>query len=151
MDHMRAKLGIRWLGYVIMPEHVHLLLFPHPTGVDEPVPIPTILQHLKQDAGRKGKAVLRDVWRLRRTLGAKPLDAWALGRGPKPFWKTRGHDFNVTKLETLHQKLDYMHKNPITRGLVDRAEEWPWSSYRYYELGDDSIIRMDWDGTWPIV
>jgi putative transposase len=51
----------------------------------------------------------------------------------------------------LRTKLDYIHKNPITRGLVDRAEEWPWSSYRFYELGDSSLIAMDWDGSWPIV
>ena len=31
-----------------------------------------------------------------------------------------------------------------------RAEQWAWSSYQYYELDDDSIIRIDWDGSWPI-
>lgn len=151
MVQTRDKLGIRWLGFVIMPEHVHLLVFPHAVGVDQPVPVSIILQHIKQNAGRKGEAALREIWRGRRTLGSRPLDAWALGDGPKPFWKTRGYDFNVTKLETLHEKLDYMHKSPITRGLANRADQWRWSSYRFYELGDDSVIAMDWDGSWPIV
>ena len=53
--------------------------------------------------------------------------------------------------QVLREKLDYCHKNPLTRGLVDRADDWRWSSYRYYELGDESVLRMDWDGGWPIV
>ena len=48
-------------------------------------------------------------------------------------------------------KLDYMHRNPITRGLVERAEQWRWSSDQFYEFGDDSLIAIDWDGPWPLV
>ena len=151
MARTREKLGIRWIGYVVMPEHMHLLVYPLSAGAEEPVPISTILQQLKQDVGRRGKEAMRGVWATRRSLGAPPLDRWARGSGPKPFWKTRAYDFNVTTERVLRTKLDYMHKNPITRGLVDRAEEWPWSSYRFYELGDSSLIAMDWDGSWPIV
>ena len=52
MDRTRAKLGIRWVGYVVMPEHVHLLLFPMPSGSDEPVSVSTVLHDLKQYVGR---------------------------------------------------------------------------------------------------
>jgi putative transposase len=147
----RAKLGVRWVGYVVMPEHVHLLVFPMRKGTDEPVAISTMLQDLKQYVGRQGKEALRSIWRERRSLGSPPMDAWALGAAPKPFWKTRAYDFNVTSESTLHGKLEYMHKNPITRGLVERADQWTWSSYRYYECDDDSVLAMDWDGSWPIV
>ena len=44
-----------------------------------------------------------------------------------------------------------MHRNPITRGLVERPEQWRWSSYRFYEMDDISLIDMDWDGSWPIL
>lgn len=128
-----------------------MLVFPMTTGTEDLVPISPVLQALKQHVGRHGKEALRAVWAENKSLGSAPLDAWARSDGPKPFWKPRAYDFNVTEERTLHQKLDYMHKNPITRGLVDRPEQWPWSSYRYYELDDDSIIRMDWDGSWPIV
>ena len=151
MHQTREMLHIRWIGYVIMPEHVHLLLFTTPIGAEEPVPISKVLQYLKQYVGRHGKEALRVVWKERGGLGSAPLDEWALGSGPKPFWKTRAYDFNVTSEKALHTKLDYIHKNPITRGLVDRTEQWRWSSYRYYELEDDSLIAMDWDGSWPIV
>ncbi|MCH7808094.1 MAG: hypothetical protein IIB60_02615 [Planctomycetes bacterium] len=79
------------------------------------------------------------------------VDGMALGSGEKPFWKAWAYDFNVTTEKTLRTKLDYIHKNPITRGLVERAEQWVWSSYRYYEYDDDSIIAMDRDGSWPMV
>ncbi|UCE60548.1 MAG: transposase [Phycisphaerales bacterium] len=151
MTRTRAKLGIRWVGYVVMPEHVHLLLFPMPIDADEPVRVSTVLHNLKQYVGRQGKEALRSIWRDCRSLGSPPMDAWALGSGAKPFWKTRAYDFNVTTEKTLLAKLDYVHKNPITRRLVERADQWVWSSYRYYEYDDDSVIAMDWDGSWPIV
>ncbi len=120
-------------------------------GADGPVGVSTVLHDLKQCVGRHGKEALRLIWREAQSLGRPPMDAWALGFGVKPFWKTRAHDFNVTTEKTLHASLDYIHKNPITRGLVEQAEQWVWSSYRYYEYDDDSVIAMDWDGSWPIV
>ena len=151
MSHTRQRLGIRWIGYVIMPEHVHLVCFPSmPTG-EAVVPISTVLQHLKQYIGRHGKNALRMVWARHRTLGLSSLVRSAQSDGPKLFWKTRGYDFNITTEDTFHKKLDYIHKNPVTRGLVDRAEQWRWSSHRYYEFDDRSLIAMDWDGSWPIV
>jgi putative transposase len=151
MRRTRTKLGVRWVGYVLMPEHVHLLVFPMPPGADRPVAVSGVLHDLKQYVGRHGKAALRSIWREAQSLGSPPMDAWALGVGAKPFWKTRAYDFNVTTEKTLHSKLEYIHSNPITRGLVERADQWIWSSYRYYEYDDDSVIAMDWDGSWPIV
>jgi len=147
----REKHGIRWIGYVIMPEHVHLLVLPQVPRTDQPVPISIILQHLKGASGRLGKQALREVWRRKRTLGTRALDTWATGVGEKPFWKPRGYDFNVVDERKVIEKLGYVHANPVRRGLVERAEQWRWSSYRYYELGDDSLIGMDWDGSFPIV
>ena len=49
------------------------------------------------------------------------------------------------------EKLNYCHKNPITRGIVKRPEEWAWSSYRYYEFGERFPLTMNWDGAWPII
>lgn len=151
MHHTRAKLEIRWIAYVIMPEHVHLLVFPMVPGRDSPIAISSVLQHLKQYVGRHGKQALRSVWREAHSLGTQPLDTWARSPGAKPFWKTRGYDFNIMKEKPFRTKLDYIHKNPITRGLVNSSKEWAWSSYTYYENDDASKIAMDWDGSWPIL
>jgi REP element-mobilizing transposase RayT len=194
MRRVREKLGVRWIGYVIMPEHVHVLVLPLARGSEDAIPISTVLHDLKGYSGRWCKDALRDVWRECSTLGTTPLDHWARGeaacfrqdRRPtqsptpggggapgrqssdleqavtsnqhvaalmkarnvgKPFWKPRGYDFNIVGEKKIPEKLDYLHRNPLRRGLVERPEDWRWSSYRYYECGDSSPIAMDDDWT----
>lgn len=148
---LREKFGMCLVGYVVMPDHVHVLLYPHARGCDEPIDISRLLREFKQYVGFHGKVWLREYWRIHGGLWSGPLTEWARNDGAgKPIWKPRGYDFNIDRRETLMEKLDYCHKNPITRGLVERAEDWPWSSLRFYELGDRSVLAMDWDGGWPI-
>ena len=149
MRAVRDKLRVRYLGYVVMPEHVHLLVLPQPCGSD-PIPISCVLLQLKGASGHRGKAALRAVWREHRSLGTTALDAWATAAGEKPFWKPRGYDFNVVQENTIMEKLNYIHDNPVRRGLVSRPERWSWSSFRFYEAADPSLIAMDWDGSFPI-
>ena len=151
MKVVRAKLSICWIGYVVMPEHVHILVLPQARGSDRFIPISTLLHDLKGLSGKSCKEALRSVWREKQSLGTRPLDAWAVGAESKRFWKPRGHDFNVTTEAKVIEKMDYMHRNPIRRELVDRPEDWRWSSFRFHERGDDSLIGMDWDGGFPIV
>jgi hypothetical protein len=95
---------------------------------------------------------LRDIWKEHGQLWSDPLNEWATGKlGEQAFWNKRGYDFNVDRRATLFEKLDYCHKNPITRELVERPEDWPWSSYRYYEMDNRSVINMNWNGDWPII
>jgi hypothetical protein len=48
------------------------------------------------------------------------------------------------------QKLDHCHNNPIKRGLIERPEQWPGTSYAHYEGGAMPLLKMDWDGGWPL-
>ena len=148
---MKARFGICLIGYVVMPDHMHVIVYPHAQGADHPVPISRLLHAFKKHVGFHGKGILRNLWREHGRLWTRGLNEWAHGAlGAQSIWTTRGHDFNIDRHETLLTKLDYCHKNPITRGLAERAEDWPWSSFRYYEMGDDSVLSMDWDGSWPI-
>ncbi|WP_433965695.1 transposase [Tunturiibacter gelidiferens] len=52
----------------------------------------------------------------------------------RPFWQTRYYDFSVFTHNKRIEKLKYMHRNSVTRGLVEKPEDWPWSSYRHYHL-----------------
>ncbi len=152
LELLQRKLGVCLVGYVIMPEHVHVLLYPHARGCDEPIGISTLLGAFKQHVGFHGKEWLRGYWRAHGQLWSPPLTQWAVGdEMGKPIWNTRGYDFNIDRQDTLIEKLNYCHKNPITRGLVQRVEDWPWSSYRFHEFGDRMVLPMDWDGSWPIV
>jgi putative transposase len=70
------------------------------------------------------------------------------------FWQRRFYDFNVRTEVKRTEKLRYLDRNPVARGLVERAEDWPWSSFRYYSFGEQSLITIDssWlDGGRPSV
>ena len=56
-------------------------------------------------------------------------------RAAEPFWQARYYDFNVWSEKKHIEKLHYMHRNPVVRGLVETPEEWPWSSFRHYATG----------------
>ena len=74
---------------------------------------------------------------------------------PRPrtarIWTTRGIDVNVYTPDKLRDKLDYCHANPVQRGLVDRPEQWVWSSYAYCQKLDTVRLTMDWEGCWPLL
>lgn len=148
---LQRDLGVCLIAYVVMPDHLHFIVLPHRRGDDTPIPISQVLHRFKRQIGMEAKDRLRDIWRHKRTLWAAPLNAWAAGEYPKQVvFNTRGYDFNITRFDTLVEKIDYCHKNPVSRGLVDTPEQWKWSSFRYYDRGDRSVLPMDWDGRWPI-
>ena len=78
----------------------------------------------------------------------KPLESaptLSLQRCPPrtPFWQARFYDFNVWSTRKRVEKLRYMHRNPVKRGLVRLPEEWRWSSYRFYFLDEAGPVRVN--------
>jgi hypothetical protein len=61
----------------------------------------------------------------------------------RPFWQARYYDFNVHNEENRVEKLRYMHRNPVKRGLVAAPEEWPWSSFRHYATGEIGTVEIE--------
>ncbi|HEY4931142.1 MAG TPA: transposase [Terriglobales bacterium] len=102
------------IGYVVMPEHVHLL-------VTEP-----------------GRATLaRAIQSLKQSVSQK------LNSHHGHLWQARYYDFSVFTPKKRVEKLKYIHRNPVHRGLVARAEDWPWSSYRHYALGEVGTVQIE--------
>ena len=123
-----------------MPEHVHLLLSEPERGN-----LAVVLQMLKQIVSQK----VTDHRKLspRTKAGALPFSrSWREGgayRGHDPFWQPRYYDFNVFRERKLADKLDYMHQNPVQRGLVTRPEDWKWSSARHYIIGEECGVEIE--------
>ena len=116
VSESRDRLRFRWLGYVVMPEHVHWIILPEAVGSGKLLAISSVIQSLKTSIGMRVKAELRRVWVVEGTLGTSALDRWATSTSKaKPIWMTRGVDFNITTSQRFMQKLDYCHKNPVTR------------------------------------
>ena len=115
---LQSRLDVCLIAYVIMPEHLHLIVFPHAKGDDQPIPISKLLHAFKQHIGFHGKRCLRDHWRRYGKLWSQPLNAWARGEFDKQIiMNARGYDFNIDQHKALRQKIDYCHKNPSRAGL----------------------------------
>ena len=65
------------------------------------------------------------------------------GEPLRSFWQARFYDFNVYTEKKLTEKLQYMHENPVKRGLVTHPKDWPWSSWTFYTKRKGFLIRMD--------
>jgi REP element-mobilizing transposase RayT len=68
----------------------------------------------------------------------------------RAFWHARSYDFNVWTTRKRVEKLRYMHRNPVKRGLVGAPEEWEWSSYRFYLLEEAGPVQVNegWTKIW---
>jgi putative transposase len=98
-------------GYVLMPEHVHLL-------VAEPTEktLATAIQALKVSVAKRSPQ--------------------------RPLWLPRYYDRNIRNHSERVDVLEYIHNNPVKRGLVASPEEWRWSSYRSLHLGEDCPVQL---------
>src|SRR6202790_3592570 len=132
LGEVRDRYGFSLVGYVVMPEHIHLLISEPATGTPS-----TVIQVLKQRVSR----------RLRRKK-RRPTGQWNLNFAghhdslPR-FWQRRFYDFNVWSLKKRVEKLHYMHMNPLKRKLVDHPRDWPWSSFTFYPDLKSGLIRVD--------
>ena len=113
LGEVRDRYEFQLVGYVLMPNHVHLL-------IGEPVSVTPslVMQVLKQ--------------RVARTLTQD-------GSGPEQLWQRRFYDFNVYSRGKVREKLNYMHANPVTAKLVTHPKDWPWSSWSFYECGENGF------------
>ncbi len=131
LEQTRKRYRFVVVGYVIMPEHIHLLLSEPEVGTPS-----TVMQVLKQ---RTAHALLPKI------KGCDPRQLGLFGEVPEraPFWQARFYDFNVWTDKKRVEKLRYMHRNPVKRGLVVEPEDWRWSSYRFYFLDEPGPVRVN--------
>jgi len=115
LERVREHYDLCVYGYVVMPEHVHLLV-----SEPEHSNLAQAIKSLKQGVARK----------------------LAL-RAPDSFWQARYYDFNVWSERKFVEKLRYIHRNPVNRGLVTRPEDWPWSSFRHYATGETVVVEIE--------
>jgi putative transposase len=136
LERVRRRYRLVILGYVVMPEHVHLL-------VSEPqrATLSTAIQALKLVVVRSldGGEIPRSR-KIRETSGTPSSDG---SRKSTQFWQARFYDFNVWTEKKRIEKLRYIHGNPVARGLVASPEQWPWSSFRWYSSGEPGPIKIN--------
>src|SRR5258708_32528450 len=119
-----------------MPEHVHVLVYPGYA----PERMSVFLQAVKEPVARKAIRYLKDhapEW-----LARVPVHERRRVR--HRFWQPGGgYDRNITSIEALRAMIDYIHANPVRRGLVARVEDWEWSSARWYAGLRPAKLQID--------
>jgi REP-associated tyrosine transposase len=133
LDQVRARHHFSLIGYVVMPEHAHLLLTEPPKG--NPSKTLQVLKQKVSAALRKGKRKI--------SPNQVALQFPAAQTDEKHFWQRRFYDFNVWSEKKLWEKLNYMHRNPVERKLVRHPKDWPWSSWSHYEKREEGLLRID--------
>ena len=117
------------VGFVFMPEHVHLLV--HPTSFEAKVS--RLLARTKQPTSKGVKELLLQS---QSPLLDRLMVQERPGKTCFRFWQEGpGFDRNLFSPQAIEASLDYIHANPVKRGLCDRATDWKWSSARYYLQG----------------
>ena len=111
LESMRVKYQFDIYGYMIMPEHVHLLVTEPSTH-----PLSTVIGALKRSVSKQ--------------------------LPQSPFWLPRYYDRNIWSADERVEKLRYMHRNPVTRGLVERPEEYRWSSFLAHLRGAQGEVTV---------
>ncbi len=126
VDRARMKHCFHVWAYVIMPEHVHLLLWPTLPDYD----ISEILNSIKQSVSKRA---LLFVQRDAPEFLARMEDRQPNGTVHYRFWQRGGgYDRNVVEPASVHQQIEYIHNNPVRRGLCLKPEDWLWSSAADY-------------------
>ena len=134
LARVRREYDFALVGFVVMPEHVHLLMGEPRKGDPS-----TVLKMLKQRVSRR-------LRKKRRAAANSPLQmsfAELAGGELRQFWQARFYDFNVYSERKKREKLLYMHANPVTRKLVEHPKDWPWSSFSGYMKKGQGLISID--------
>ena len=132
LGDVRDRYGFSLVGYVVMPEHIHLLISEPAKGTPS-----TIMQVLKQRVSRQLRRKTRASTRQLK------LRFQSSDHSSPQFWQPRFYDFNVWSQKKFVEKLQYMHMNPLKRKLVVHPKDWPWSSFSFYAKTDSVLVRID--------
>lgn len=118
LEQMRARHQARVYAYVLMPEHVHLLINEPPA-----ILLAQFLKAFKQMTSRKLKC------------------------DRKQFWQDRYFDRNIHSEAARSEVIRYIHRNPVKRGLVASPEQYRWSSFNHYATGFRGVVEIESEWT----
>ena len=119
-------------AYVAMPNHLHFLIGPQDGQVKR------FLARFKPNATRNLDAIARDKGRIRDY-------EWLVAKGHRELWQDGKHSIPIYSPEWMRQKIEYIHNNPVKRGLVENASEFAYSSFGAYFLDSDHVPIVDVD------
>ncbi len=122
LKNAKEKYEFNLYGYVVMPDHVHLVLHPQ-----QPIKLGYVIREIKSKTARQ-------------YFKENPNSN---NSGKNVFWQLRCYDHNCRSLKSVLEKINYCHNNPVVRGLVKKPGDWRYSSYNWTNGIKDVPIEMD--------
>ena len=154
LEDVRRRYRFVVAGYVVIAEHFHMLISEPERGDPS-----NVMKALKMGFARR---MIGEMARAQVSKGARPgapsvtgMTTAQVSKGARPgapsvtgnassqIWQARFYDFNVWSAHKRVEKLRYIHRNPVKRGLVLEPEQWAWSSYRYYAYGEVGPVLVN--------
>ena len=120
LEQTRQRFEMYVFGYVVMPEHIHLLVNEPTAGL-----LPSFMQILKRKVSLQAR---------KQTASTAEMPH---------FWLGRFFDHNVRNHEGFVTQLRYIHRNPVKRGLCAAPQDWKWSSFRAWASGEDGAVEVE--------
>lgn len=132
LEDARRRLPFELFAWVTMPEHVHVL-----ARVPRESDWHTVALHIKP-------VIARRVVQRWKTINAPILEQIIDAAGRCRFWQRGGgFDRNIRNDTEFSETIRYVHRNPVERGLVERPEDWQWSSVRWWMGERDGAVKCD--------
>ena len=131
LEFVCRQYEIRVFGYVVMPEHVHLVVHP-----PDSIKLGPVIGQIKS------KSASRIVTERLLVFPAN-CSIEKAGVRRQAFWQPRCYDHNCRSPETVVEKINYCHNNPVKRGLVTEPGVWRWSSFTWYAGEAHVPVAMD--------
>ncbi|NQT23950.1 transposase [candidate division KSB1 bacterium] len=137
LNYCRANKGLLLLGFIIMPTHMHMVTSNHSDTI-----LSEIMRDFRAYTSRKIRKQLELDGR-ESFLKVFENSARNLPKQQYRIWQEDYHPVALYSEDWFHQKMNYMHDNPVRIGFVDLPEHWKYSSARNWILDDDRLISID--------
>lgn len=133
LEACRIKYDFQILGYVIMPNHVHLIIYP-----EENLKIGSVIGEIKKASAYR----IISQWKQKDNKILRKIIVPQGRRQTYAFWLPRCYDHNCRTPEVVREKINYCHNNPVKAGLVTEPGQWRWSSYGSYHGERNGIVQV---------
>jgi len=137
LKFLKKKYNFKLIAYVLMPNHIHLIIY-----FEEQPRISEVMRDFKKFTCFK----IRKLWEIEKmtdVLDYLRKNAEKFSGQKFKLWDDRFDSLVVTNEKTLREKINYIHNNPLKKGLVENIEDWCYSSARNYFCSDNSLIEVD--------
>ena len=119
IEYFREKYEFKIYGFVIMPDHTHLVL--NPNHKKYGFTISTVMRDIKAYSGREIARILGDKGKV---------------------WEPGFIKQELDSMEEFERCMQVMHEDPVKAGIIRTPEDYPYSSYRFHENGRESPILL---------